>query len=680
MDTARVARIHYKASGRRWVASGLLVRDNVVLTAGHVADGAGHVVKCNGRVLSVADIVRFPEPDVDLAVLSLSERFADIEEMAYARVDRNRTGQVEACVAVGFPKWRIDWKKRRVTAQVRGYVPTGDGIDPEAPDQADSELLTLVCDQLPGSQPPIPAGSLATPASPWGGMSGAVVIAEDPVLGEVIIGVVRSHNAAQGGQSLTMTPLTVLRRLAAGDRRGFSAALGLRDLDALPVLPRAEVVTGHDNGRSFTAAVRIAYADELADAGLPVPGAWNLEELSRLREEASTVLAAETLDALCTALRALPLFEQVGGSDVSARTLRHLYQRHVGCPPDADTAEGMLILAASAGSDELRSGDSLPNDLTALARFMLGVAGHRRARDKAPGDDFLDDPVISDLVDWLAEQFSHQRADAKKYLVANAKRRTWALIELRADDTDPRVRAWPDKIILDLVPERGDPETSNVDCAATSDEGVRRALRDVVTSLPRDVAFVDLLLSRRWLEAGVEHWDVIDLGVGGACQTMGQQQLEPRLRWAMYSNSPWAFRSLERQFGRVNWSADPEEIPAAALGDKDLLGAWIKRQDRDGVRHPPFFAGQRRGGHDPLVGMLAAGHGLMVWLDRDDIWQDVVAAARATPAGDRRHELPRTLTARLAAQGPVIIWNDPDGRDDFALPAYRRGMLQGGSQ
>ena len=84
-------------------------------------------------------------------------------------------------------------------------------------------------------------------------------------------------------------------------------------------------------------------------------------------------LAAETLDALCTALHALPLFEQVGGGEVSARTLRHLYQRHVGCLPDADTAEGMLVLAASAGSDELSSGDNLPHDLTALARFMLGV-------------------------------------------------------------------------------------------------------------------------------------------------------------------------------------------------------------------------------------------------------------------------------------------------------------------
>ena len=195
-------------------------------------------------------------------------------------------------------------------------------------------------------------------------------------------------------------------------------------------------------------------------------------------------------------------------------------------------------------------------------------------------------------MDWLAEKFGHQRADAKKYLLANAKRRTWALIELRADDTDPSVRAWPDKIILDLVPEHGSPETSNLSCAATSDDGVRQALRDTVASLPRDVAFVDLLLSRRWLEAGVENWDVIDLGVGGACQTMAQQHLEPRLRWAMYSYSSWAYRSLERQFGRVNWSADPEEIPTAALGDKEQLSAWIEDRDQDGMRHPPFFAGR----------------------------------------------------------------------------------------
>ena len=685
---ARAARIHYKADGKRWVGSGLLVRGDAVLTAGHVADGTGHVVHCNGRLVGVTAMVRCPEPGVDLAVLSLSESFANIREMAYGRVDRSRTGQVEPCTAVGFPRWRITsgkWqlkpKKQWLTAQIRGHVPSGDGVDPDTIDSADRESLTLICDQLPGNPPPIPQGNLAAPASPWGGMSGAAVLAEDPVLGEVIIGVIRSHNAALGGQSLSLTPLTALRQLAAGDRQRFSAALGLGDLDALPVLPRAALTVGLGSDRSFTAAVRKAYSGELAAAGLPVPGAWNLAELSRLREGAAAGLAAETLDALCTALHALPLFERVGGSDVSARTLRHLYQRHVGCPPDADTAEGMLVLAASAGSDELGSGDGLPHDLAALARFMLGVAGHRRARDKAAGDDVLDDPGIGDLVNWLFEKFGHQRADAKKYLRASARRKTWALIELHADDTDPGVRAWPDKLVLDLVPgDDSDAETSNVDCAATSDDGVRQALREMVTSLPGDVTFVDLLLSRRWLEAGVENWNVIDLGVGGACQTMGQQQLEPRLRWAMYSSSSWAYRSLERQFGRVNWAADPEEIPAAALGDRELLSAWIRHRDQDGMRHPPFFAGRTRAGDDPLVGMLAAGHGLIAWLAGDDAWPDVIAAARATQVKDRRDDLPRTLVARLAARCPVIIWNDPDGRDDFVLPAYRRGgAMQGGS-
>ena len=78
--------------------------------------------------------------------------------------------------------------------------------------------------------------------------------------------------------------------------------------------------------------------------------------------------------------------------------------------------------------------------------------------------------------------------------------------------------------------------------------------------------------------------------------------------------------------------------------------------------------------------MLAAGHGLIVWLADDYGWQDVVAAARATQVSDRRDDLPRTVAARLAARCPVIIWNDPYGRDDFVLPAYRRGgALQGGS-
>jgi hypothetical protein len=63
-------------------------------------------------------------------------------------------------------------------------------------------------------------------------MSGAVVTA-----GDLIIGVVRSINAAAGGQSLTVTPLTAINHLPDEKKHQFWQALGVTDPETIPVLP-----------------------------------------------------------------------------------------------------------------------------------------------------------------------------------------------------------------------------------------------------------------------------------------------------------------------------------------------------------------------------------------------------------------------------------------------------------
>ena len=234
METGRVALIRYRApDGRPCVGSGLLIDERRVLTAGHVADGSGHRVECDSGGSDVAEVLRSGAPEVDLAVLTLRGAVAGLTRLECARVGRGRVDRVSGCTAVGFPRWRKDGDMRR-SAQVDGSVPTAEGLESTADARLRAEWLTLVGERIPGA-PNIPAGMLTDAApSPWGGMSGAVVVA-----GDLVIGVVRSHNLAAGGQSLTVTPVTAIDQLPAAVRQRFWDALGVPDPSRLPVLPGA---------------------------------------------------------------------------------------------------------------------------------------------------------------------------------------------------------------------------------------------------------------------------------------------------------------------------------------------------------------------------------------------------------------------------------------------------------
>ncbi len=234
METGRVALIRYRApDGRLCVGSGLLVDERRVLTAGHVADGSGHRVECDSGASDLAEVLRSGVPAVDLAVLTLRSTVTGLARLGCARVGRERVDRVSGCTAVGFPRWRKDGDRRR-SAQVDGSVPTAEGLESTADAGLRAGWLTLVGERIPGA-PDIPAGTLTdTAPSPWGGMSGAVVVA-----GDLVIGVVRSHNLAAGGQSLTVTPVTAIDQLPAALRRRFWDALGVPDPRRLPVLPGA---------------------------------------------------------------------------------------------------------------------------------------------------------------------------------------------------------------------------------------------------------------------------------------------------------------------------------------------------------------------------------------------------------------------------------------------------------
>ena len=253
METSRVALIRYQAPDGSWcVGSGLLVGDQQVITADHVADGTGHRVTSGGGEREVASVLRSRSLAVDLAVLTLSEPAGELGQLSCAQVDRSRVDRVTGCVAVGFPRWKKD-KDQRLTAQVHGWVPTAEGMEPTADAGLRAGLLTLVGDRIPGA-PPIPEKELhESSGSLWGGMSGAGVAVDD-----LVIGVVRSYNRAAGGQSLTVTPLTALEQLPVDLRQQFWDALGIEDPEQLPVLPDVRRSERHERPQVLAKPVRLA--------------------------------------------------------------------------------------------------------------------------------------------------------------------------------------------------------------------------------------------------------------------------------------------------------------------------------------------------------------------------------------------------------------------------------------
>jgi hypothetical protein len=240
VETRRVALISYRTDSGRRVASGLLVDERSVLTTDHVAAGHGHRVECGGAVSEVQAVFRSGTLEVDLAVLRLSTPVPGVVRIGCARVDQSRAGEVRDCVAVGFPRWKSA-AGQRPSAQVTGTVPTAEGLRSSGGSGLRPGFLTLVAGRIVGA-PNVERGDFD--ASPWAGMSGAGVVA-----GDLIIGVVRSHNLAEGPQSLTVTPLTAIDLLPAGRGRPLWEALGVTDSSWLPVLPQRAPYAVNQPGR-----------------------------------------------------------------------------------------------------------------------------------------------------------------------------------------------------------------------------------------------------------------------------------------------------------------------------------------------------------------------------------------------------------------------------------------------
>jgi len=109
METKRVALIRYRApDGTECVGSGLLVNDQLVLTADHVADGSAHKVEIRGQSYDVSSILRSGSSEVDLAILRLEAQIPDVTPLRCARISQDAVGQVAVSI-------------HGVSAATRGY-------------------------------------------------------------------------------------------------------------------------------------------------------------------------------------------------------------------------------------------------------------------------------------------------------------------------------------------------------------------------------------------------------------------------------------------------------------------------------------------------------------------------------------------------------------------------------
>ena len=719
--------VRYDIRGAPYVGSGFLVNDRAVLTADHVACGARHRVVLDGRELPVQRRVRSGMQSVDLAVLVLKDQVAGIEPWLCARVHRGLGGKLSGCWAVGYPRRSKD-QEGRVSRQVFGFIRPADGVPADS--RADGAWLTLVGETAFWSDAPTDAesdwdsaaacdsaGADGTGASPWSGMSGAAVVKDG-----MVIGVVSRYHPAKGPETLTVTPLSALRLLPEGRQEEFCAALGLGLLDDLTVLtqdsgpglvswPGALAAqppgTAPADPVAFSDAVRDRYAGNLLASGLPVPDRWDELSLRKLRHaHQERDATADVLAALCLAIAAKPVLDELDGHDIGIRKLQFLYRRHVGSWPACASRDEMLVLAAAASTAERRravgeSGD-YPEKVTALARFLLGIAGLQVAplsaeaindpgerRSPAPDHPTLDDPGLRSLADWLTGPMAQQRQDAEDYLATRAVGRTWALIELEAEESPRRSR--PTGIVVNLISELGEHEKYRVECTASAgvapEEAALQALRvavaTVVSPLPGKDVLVDLSLPRCWLDAGMEHWEVVP--VDDHYEPLSRYY-RPRLRWAMHQKEPQLRACLEKRARAVDWAADPEAIPRRVTTSRAHLEAWLSDRDQGDTRLPPFFFGiaSHSGSHDPVGRLLSRGYGFTLWLTAQaaasagDQAAHVAEKAARLSAVERREELPVILDAPAAGAPARHHLERPRGPRGLPAAAPRGGGTRRG--
>jgi hypothetical protein len=226
----------------RWlVGPGWLVGGRLVLTAAHCVggrDGRGSLLvrrHLDDRrhadykaVLATEDGERAVGPE-DLAVLEIVDpRFDGIaDQVRYGVVDRSRPHQVKQCWGVGFPHF-----KERLSQD--GPAPLRDTQHLSGVIHTASNLVTGLLEFQVTSRPTDPTGPGELDHTPWQGMSGTAVFADDPEYGTCLLGVVSEHHPLEGSSSLTVVPIVDVASRTLGVCQRTLGIVNIEDLRRLP--------------------------------------------------------------------------------------------------------------------------------------------------------------------------------------------------------------------------------------------------------------------------------------------------------------------------------------------------------------------------------------------------------------------------------------------------------------
>ncbi|HEV2375455.1 MAG TPA: WD40 repeat domain-containing protein [Streptosporangiaceae bacterium] len=138
--------------------------------------------------------------------------------VAFGRVDREHTGELEGCEAVGFPRWQAGETGNRDVGEVHGVIRVLEGME--------RQRLVL--------RDPVLGGVTAADGGPaWAGFSGAAVFHDG-----LLIGVIIEHHPRQGDTALELRPIEAVAKAGDDDdaARRLKAALGIGGADALPLV------------------------------------------------------------------------------------------------------------------------------------------------------------------------------------------------------------------------------------------------------------------------------------------------------------------------------------------------------------------------------------------------------------------------------------------------------------
>ena len=236
MDSNRAVLLRYTRTGEWRRGSGLRIGRTWVLTADHcVNQSRDLMVVVDGVEYQTEVAWRSRRADVDLAVLD-AVGLEPLPQLPCARINSGISARIEGCVALGFPSWSDIGDSRR-RAQVDGYIASAEGSDPYATVDAPELLALKITTPAIRDRPPVPAGDLDRETTPWGGMSGAVIVSGE----DHILGVVRGHAPAAGVASLTFTPLAALDVLGDEVAAAGWRYLGVTDPHSLPLLPTLKI-------------------------------------------------------------------------------------------------------------------------------------------------------------------------------------------------------------------------------------------------------------------------------------------------------------------------------------------------------------------------------------------------------------------------------------------------------